>query len=69
MLKKQTNLIVPNFDSAVVSPRNEVRFVPSDVVVDAVDASLVSIQRERSLSAAQLPHLHRDQKKANTRKH
>lgn len=51
------HLIVPDADRAVVGAGDQVGLVAARVVVDAVDALLVALERKRRLRAAQLPHL------------
>mmetsp|Transcript_43228 Transcript_43228/g.84934 ORF Transcript_43228/g.84934 Transcript_43228/m.84934 type:complete len:582 (-) Transcript_43228:201-1946(-) len=50
-------LVVPDLDAAVVRPREEVGTVAGGVVVDAVHAAFVALQRVVVDGAAEAPHL------------
>ena len=52
-------LVVPNLDGVVVRTRDEVRLVTTGVVVDAVHAAVVTLQREVGHVGGEAPYLHR----------
>ena len=50
-------LVVPDLDESVVGARDQVGLVAAVVVVDAVDALVVALEREVGRRGAELPHL------------
>jgi len=50
-------LVVPDFDETVVSSRHQVRLVTAMVVIHAVDALLVTFQREVRRTRTKIPDL------------
>ena len=54
-------LIIPDFNESVIGTTHQVRFVAAVVVVDAVDAFLVPVQREVWRVGPKLPDLQSDE--------
>ena len=50
-------LIIPDLDQTIVGAADEIRLVAAVVVVDAIDALLVAVQREVGRVRAKLPNL------------
>mmetsp|Transcript_13695 Transcript_13695/g.29082 ORF Transcript_13695/g.29082 Transcript_13695/m.29082 type:complete len:337 (-) Transcript_13695:210-1220(-) len=50
-------LVIPNLDGAIIGPGEDVGFVPGGIVINAVDAAFVSLQRVMGEGTAQPPHL------------
>lgn len=56
---KELYLIIPYFNQTVICTWNEVWFVATTVVINAIDAFLMSLQSEVWWGRAQLPYLQR----------
>jgi len=52
------HLVIPDLDQTVVRSRDQVRLVTAVVVVDTVDALLVTFQREVRRTGAEVPDLY-----------
>ena len=55
-------LIIPDLDQTIVGAADEIRLVAAVVVVDAIDALLVAVQREVGRVRAKLPNLKKKKK-------
>lgn len=53
----RTYLIIPDFDRTIIGSRQNVRLVTRRIIVDAVDAALVTLQRVVRHVRAQAPYL------------